>query len=228
MAETDLFGEVGGQLLDKAFSGILIFGIVILIICLIAGFIWYFGVYRKKFDIKVKIISNRAEEKNSILFDKAAILKDLKNQLPYFRVWGLKKDFPVPKYNVLQKSDKGDYLEIYRDSEDRFYFLRPVRINKKYIIRADGKRVRLAEQEQTASDPEMDFWRVKRKGINKRMFDTESILMKILPYVPQIIGGVITIFVLYILMDTLPGVLSSLQELVESLNVQQRAEVVTG
>jgi len=49
------------------------------------------------------------------------------------------------------------------------------------------------------------------------MFDVDSLLMKILPYIPHIMGGVILIFILYILMDSLPGILSELSKLTKEL-----------
>jgi hypothetical protein len=53
------------------------------------------------------------------------------------------------------------------------------------------------------------------------MFSSESILMKLLPYLPAIIGGVITIFILYVLMAHLPGILQQLGDLVSKLNAAQ-------
>ena len=220
-----IINEVGGQLIERVFSGILWFGIAIVIIGVLGGLMYYFFIYKRKFDIKVLIKSNRADDRYSLIEDKAAILKEWKTKIPYFRVWGLARDFPVPKYKVLQKTDKGDFLEIYRHSEEEFYFLTPAKIDQTVIIRADGKRVPIAQQSQIKSDPEMAWWVAKRKSKNKSMFDTESLIMKILPYLPHIIGGVILIFVLYILMDTLPQILSSLQQLVESMNSMRVAEV---
>jgi len=60
------------------------------------------------------------------------------------------------------------------------------------------------------------------------MFDMDSMLMKLLPYIPAAIVSVICIFILYILLDHLPGILSQLQELYRlQANVCQ-AGVITG
>lgn len=227
MAENP-FQEIGGAVFSRIFSSILWVGLGIIIIGVLCFLMWYFLLYQRKFDIKVKIISNRAEDKNSVIFDKAAILTDRKTKTAYFRVWGLKRDFPVPKYNVLQRTNKGDYLEIYRKSENDFYFLTPPQINNKRVIKSDGKLYAFSDQDQVMVDPEMGFWAVKRKTINKKMFDTDSILMKVLPYIPHIIGGMIMIFVLYILMDHLPGILGELRQLVAEMRNIQTANVVTG
>jgi len=225
MVETGVFGQIASGLFEKVFSGVLWFGIAIIIIGVLSGVIWYFFVYKKKFDIKVIIKSNRASDRYGTIFDKAAILTDRKTKTPYLRVWGLQRDFPIPKFDELQKTNEGDLLEMFRKSENEFLFLRPSVINKQRVIRADGKTYAIAEQGQTMVDPEMGFWAAKRKDLNKKMFSPESILMKVLPYLPSIFGGVITIFILYILLDHLPTILASLKELVDSMNTLQQGSV---
>lgn len=228
MVGENLLKEVGGQLASRIFGSILYFGVAIIIIGAVGGFMYYQLVYKKKFDIDVKIISNRAGDRDSVLLDKAAILAGLKDKIPYFRVWGLKREFPVPKYDVLQKTNKGDYLELYRDSEEGWYYLTPSKIIKAQVYGRDGNLINIATQQQSLVDPEMGFWAVKRKALNKKMFDTEGLLMKLLPYAPQIIGGVITIFVLYILMDNLPGVLAELKQLAVAINAHDAATTIVG
>ena len=220
------FGEVGSQLFNTVFSGIIWFGIAAIVVIVLGVFMWYFLVYKRKFDIRVKIKSDRADDKDQIIFDKAAILRDRKTGTNYFKLWGLGKDFPVPRYNVLQRTSQGDYLEIYRKGENEFYFLTPSQVNKTKVIKADGKIYAFASQEQNMVDPEMGFWIAKRMDQNKKMFDTENIFMKILPYLPHIIGGMFMVFVLYILLDHLPGILSTLRELVESMKTLQRGEAI--
>ncbi len=230
MAET-LFEQVGSGLADRLFSGILWFGIAVLIISVLAFLMWYFLFYKKKFDIKVKVTSERANEGIQEMFDKAAILIDRTEKTPYLRVWGLKRDFPVPKYNVLRKIYDGrtsiDYIEIYRKGENEFYFLLPPTIDNKLIVKGDGKKYLLANQKQVMMDPEMAFWAVKRKTLNKKMIDTEGLLFKLLPYLGIMLGGVFMVFILYILLDHLPGILSQLRDLVGEMRLLQRAEITT-
>ena len=76
-------------------------------------------------------------------------------------------------------------------------------------------------------DPEMAFWAVKRKTLNKKMIDTEGLLFKLLPYIGILMGGVILICVLYILLDHLAGILAQLRELVIEMRNMQRADIVT-
>lgn len=228
MADTNALTEAGGQFIQTIFSGILWFGLAIIVIGVIGFVGWWFLIYKRKFNIIVKIVSERAGDKNRVMFDKAAILKDRKDGSYYFRLWGIKKDLPSPKFNVLQSSLSGDYLELFRTAENTFYFLTPPIIRKGEIIKEDGKKHLIGTQENTKIDPNMEFWSVKRKTSNKSMFDKEKIWMKILPYLPQIFGGIITIFVLYILMSYLPNILSELKSLVTELNVYRSADVVTG
>lgn len=229
MAEGGIFSEVAGQFTDKIFSGIIWFGVAILVIGILGFLIYFFLIYKKKFNIEVKVTSERANERDRIIFDKAAILIDRKDKSKYFRIWGLKLDLPAPKFNVLQSTSKGDYLELYRTSEDTIYYLTPSVIDKTKIIKGDGQIYALASQKNKQIDPDMAFWGTRRMMENKSMFDTESLLMKILPFLPQILGGMFMIFILYILLDHLPGILSQLSSLVEQMRLlQEGGSVATG
>jgi hypothetical protein len=193
MPETDLFKEVGGGLVERLFSGVMWFGIVVILMAAVLFTMWYFFVYMRKFDIEVRIKSNRAEDKYNTIIDKAAILYEWRSKDPYIRVWGLKRDFPVPEFEILQKTSKGDLLELYRAGEEEFYFLTPSKIVRTHILKKGGVRIPIATQ----------------------------------PYIPYIMGGMIIIFILYILMDKLPGILQSLNDLVESMNRLQAAQITT-
>ena len=226
----NLFEQVGGALTERLFSGLLWFGIGFIIMAVLGFCMWFFLIYKKKFDIQVKIISERAGSSLE-MEDKAAILTEYQEKTPYLRVWGLKRDFVVPKYNVIRKLYRGkrsvDYLEIYRKGENEFYFLLPPTIDSKRMIKEDGKSYLLADQKQLMMDPEMAFWAIKRKSLNKKMIDTSSLLFKFLPYIGILMGGVIMIFILYILLDHLPGILSQLRELVIEMRTFRRADIIT-
>lgn len=228
MVDTGIFQEVGGQLVEQIFSGIIWFGVGIIILAVLLGVIYFFFIYKRKFDIVVKIISERAGDRNRIIFDRAAILIDRKTKTKFFRIWGLKVDLPIPKFNILQVSNHGDFLEIYRTAEDSFFYLTPAKVDKTNIIRADGKSYAIHTQEHKQIDTDINYWNIKRKDMNKKMFDTESILMKILPYIGVLLGGVIMIFILYILLDHLPGILSELRELTKELRSLKGADIKTG
>ena len=139
----DLVGQVAGQLGGKMFSSILWLGTALIVGLFVVGLMYYFLIYRRKFDIRVKVISERAGDKNKVFFDKAAIITERQSKTKFFRIWGLKVDLPVPKFNVIQSVGEGrgvvDYLELYRKSEEDFYFLTPSKISGTQIIKADGK-----------------------------------------------------------------------------------------
>lgn len=221
------FADVGGQLVDRVFGSILWTGLGLLVVCLIFGAFYYFVFYKRKFDIIVKINSERAGDKNKILYDRAAILIERQSGAKYFKLWKLKKSLPVPQFNVLQTSDKGDYLELSRTGEDQFYFLTPTIIDKKQVVKEDGKFYPIAAQKATKIDVDLEYWNVKRKLMNKKMFDSEGFLMKILPYLPIIVGGMVMIFMLYILMDHLPNILGEMRTLYEVQAQACAAQVTT-
>lgn len=228
MADANVFSEIGGQLASKIMGSILYVGIAIILIGAICFAIWYFLVYSKKFDIIVHIKSKRADDKYSVIIDKAAILKDFKTNIKFFRIWNLQKDFPAPKFNILQATNKGDLLELYREGENIFSYLTPPRIDSKHIIKSDGRIYAIATQEQLMVDPDMDFWLKNRDASRKKMFDTEGLVMKLLPYLPLLLGGMIMIFMLYILMDNLPTLMQEMQKLAQVMTNMQKAEVISG
>jgi len=224
-----VINEVGSQFIDKAFSGILWMGIAFLIIAVVGFCMYWFLIYKRKFNIKVKIISERANDKNRIIFDNAAILKDRKDGSHYFKLWNLQLELPAPKFSVLQSAGNFDYLELYRTSENAIYFLSPPSIDKKSAIAQDGKTYLIATQLSKQINPDMEFWAIKRKGMNKRMFDPEKLWMKVLMFLPQIMVATISIFVLYVLMSYLPEVLRQLNTLATTLKpLAPVADVVTG
>lgn len=218
--------EVGSRLISKIFGSLIWVGVGVLVFGVIGYLIWYFLIYKKKFDITVKVKSERAEDKITEFFDKAAILTDRKSGGKYLRVWGLKIELPAPKFNIFQVVGGRDYLEILRTAENKFYYLTPSKVDKRYVLKSDGKYYPLADQTNMMIDANDDFWRAKRKQQNKDMFSTDSIFMKLLPYLPAIMGGMITIFVLWVLMSHLPGILAQLGDLVSKLNYQTTGVVI--
>jgi len=225
---SNIVSTVGSKLVERIFSGIIWLVVGVLIAGTVGFTVWWFFIYKKKFNITVKVTSERAGDRNRIIFDKAAILKDRKDKSMFFRIWGIKLDLPAPKFNVLQSTSHGDYMELYRTSENRIYFLTPSIIDKTKVIQADGKIYAIASQKNLQMNPDMDFWAARRQQENKKMFDTESMFMKLLPYIPAIMGGVVTIFILYILLDHLPGILSQLTELVREMKSIKGADVTVG
>lgn len=227
MAEEQIFSKIGGQLVEKIFSSILWFGLALVVVAVVIFVMWYFVYYKRKFDILVKIRSQRADG-FSTYFDKAAILYDKKARNKYLRLRDTKVDLPLPNFNLIDKTNWGDYLEIWRKSEEEFIFLMPSEINKTQVLRQDGILYPIAQTEQKQVEGDVSYWNVKRKDKHKSLFDTESMLMKLLPYIPLVVGGAFMIFMLYILLDTLPGLIGELAELAKTLRSSTIAQLTPG
>jgi len=222
-----MFGDVGGQLFSSSLGKIMLFLGGLVIVGAIGFMMWWFLIYRKKFNIDVKITSERAGDKDFIILDKAALRVDRETKAKYYRLWGAKVDLPIPRFSVLQNAGKHDYLELYRKGEDEFYFLTPPIINKLQIIKSDGQLIPMAERTQKMMETDVEYWNIKRKTFNKKMFDRDSILSKILEYAPLIIISGIMLFVAYIFMDKLPGVLEALERVAAQIAKANQASVTT-
>jgi len=220
------FSDIGGDIVSKIFSGAVWFSVAIIVILIVGIIMWYFLYYKKKFDIIVKIKSQRSGDP-SVYFDKAAILTSRKDGTKFFRMIKTKVDLPVPPFTIIQKTNWGDYLEIWRKSEDEFIYLTPSKIDKTKILRNDGKLYPIGMSEQKQVEGDISYWNVKRKDKNKKLFDSESLIMKLLPILPQLLGGIFLIFVLYLFLDHLPGILSELKALVSEMRSLKGAEVTT-
>ena len=227
---TNPFGDVGGFIADKIFSGILWFGIAVIVIIAISGVFYYLYYYRRKFDILAKIKSERAGD-TKIYYDKAAIFYDKKDRTSYLRLLDGKIDLPIPPFNIIQKTiwPRGtkDMVELLRVGEKTYIYLLPAKIVKSKVVRQDGKVYTIGETDQMMVEGDVDYWNTLRKQKNKSLFGTDSLLMKILPWIPHIITGVFIIFILYIFMDSLPGILSELKGLVTEMKTLKGAEVTT-
>ena len=217
------FNAVAGDLFGKLFGSILYFGLAIMLIATIGVAMWYWLHYKKKFDIMVKIRSERARDP-AIYFDWAAVIYNRQTKSKYFRLLNTKVDLPVPPFNVLQKTNRGDYLEIYRKSEEDFKFLTPGKIDKDRVIRADGKIYPVASTDQKQIEGDI-YWFISRKDKMKKLFDTDSMLVKILPWIPQIMGGIFMIFILYVMMDKLPAILGEMQALTRELRMLKNPNI---
>ncbi len=207
----DVFGNVAGNILNitvLAVLGLLAAGVV--------GYaIYYFFFYRKKFNIDVKITSLRSKDP-FIILDKAALLYDKKNKTDYMKLWSTKKEFNMPPFNIIQQTSKGDYLELYRKSEDEFAFLTKPKIDKEWIIRADGKKWPLARMQQRQIEADY-YWLLKRRTEDKSWINPESAFTKILQMLPILIPGALMIVVFLFFLNSLPEVLGKLVEVIDKL-----------
>lgn len=223
-----IFDEQLGGVYDSLFGGtftIVMWVLIGFFIVLIGGgIVWYFFFYKKKFDITAKIISKRSGE-NKVFFDKAAILRDKKNNTDYLRLWTSKVELELPKFNIMHHTNRGDYIELLRESERGFRFLTPPRIDKKHLLRYDGKLYPIAKLKQYQIENDLS-WIVERMKTNKRLLNPEGILMKLLDNAPHIIALAFSFFMLWILFRFAPELLNSLKELLAELKAPEKVEVI--
>lgn len=218
--------NITGSLFGGTFTIIIWIIIGFLAITVLGGITWYFTFYRRKFDITVKIISRRSGE-NRINFDKAAILRDKKRSTDYLKLLKTRVELELPKFNVMHHTNRGDYVELLRESERGFRFLTPPMIDKKYLLRYNGKLYPIAKLKQYQIENDLS-WILERQKINKGIINPESIFMKILDNAPHIIAMAFSFFMLWIIFRYAPEMLQALTELVDQMKKPEDVEVIGG
>jgi len=198
--------------------------LTLIVIGCIGGLIFYFLVYKKRFDIKVKVRSTRAHDP-AIFFDKAAILYDKETKTKYLRLEGLKVDLEIPPFRIFEKTNEGDYIELLRVSEDGFRFLTPAKIDRKYYIKKNGKLYAFADSKQREIESDI-YWILGRKQKNKKIVSPEGLLMTLLQYTPHLITLAICFMMIWVIMDKLPEVISVVQTAAEAIKSANQPVVV--
>ena len=204
---------------------------------LVAGIIigaGFYVRYLRQFDIKAEIISTRANiggvDQHKIIFDKAGLIYSKQDKTWYFRIKGMKVDLPSPPFNVLIPTDKGNMVKIWQKSAEEFVFLLPDVINKNVIIRQDGKQYLTSQLVVKQVEGDVAYWNIMRKEKNKKLFDPESLMMKLLPLIVPMLMFVLVIFMTWMVLknfDVLAGVASSLKETAAILKGGSQAVVTT-
>ena len=216
-AINEQFSSVTDSLFGGTFTIVIWVILGFLMIAVGGGLVWYFFNYRKKFDIMVQIHSRRSGE-NRMYFDRAAILRDKKKNTDYLRLWNSKVDLEIPKFNIMHHTNKGDYLELLRESERGFRFLTPPIINKKFLLKHDGKLHPMAQMKQYQIENDMS-WILERQKVNKGLINPEGIFAKILDNAPHIISMAFSFFMLWIIFRFAPQMLDSLADLRFSFSI---------
>lgn len=211
--------EITSGIVNSLFSGALAgaFWIAIALFSgvIILGFIYYFFIYKKQFDILVKVSSERFGTDKEF-FDKGAILRDRKENVRYLRLLKTKVDLELPKFNIFRKTNMGDYVEVRRVSERGFMFLLPSKIEKSFFVNSDGRKIAFSQGRQKEIESDITFI-LNRERKNKDIINPESILLKVLEFMPQIISGMLSIFVLYFIFRYAPEWLSAMSGFVKEL-----------
>lgn len=207
-----------------------IYGVLIIIIlCGLSYTWWYFFRYRKKFDIKVKVISDRVQD-DSVYFDKGAIFYDKKSKMKYLRLYSTKVELEVPPFRIFTKTPEGDYLEINRTSDDQFYYLTPPQIDNKTMVDYGGRPFPISSVKQKQIENDTAFI-LRRKEMNKKLINPEGLLSTLVPFIPHIISGMIMMLMLWVVFSKLPEMIDAMTKLATALNridAVQNAPTVIG
>ena len=221
---TDIISESLGGFFSGSITLILTVVAIMFGLVVVGGFVYYFFVYKKKFNILVKIQSERAGDPR-ILFDQGAIMFDSKNKEYFLKLFVQKKEIEIPNYSVIHHTNRGDYIELLRKSERDFRFLSMPKVDREYMIKKNGKIVKMADVVQRQMESDIG-WIIQREKKNKKIIEPESILMKLLEYTPQIISAMFSIMVLWMLFKYVPGIMGAFQQLAESVRGGGGVEIV--
>ena len=236
MAITDtIFGsqasDIYGNMIGNTFMLI-----AILILCAVIIGVALYVRYLRQFNITVMIESTRSAgisgvQHNKIIFDKGGLIYNKKDKSWYFRLLKEKVDLPQPPFDVLQPSNKGNILRIWQKSNEEFIFLLPDKIDTQIIVRADGSRVPVGQLVVKQVEGDVSYWNQIRKRTNKKLFDTESMIMKLLPYIVPDLMFMLVIFMTWMVIKNftvLADVAKSLENTANILNGTTNAAVITG
>jgi len=229
------FEGIGRELLSKLLTGSVIVIAVIIFSCIILGIALYIR-YLRKFNIKVEIQSLRGsgtmgEPVYKLVTDLGGFIDDKKNKTRYFRLMKEKIDLPSPPLECLQFDAKGrNHLKIYQKSDTEYFYLMPDRIDKDYIVR-NGVKVPVATLNQKIVEGDIGYWNQLKKRDNRKLFDTEGLLIKLLPFIIPTLMFMLVIFMTYLITEhwgEFSAAANALKDAAEALRSVSTAEVVTG
>ena len=207
-------GDITGSLFGSTLMITLWVVVGLMVVAVVGGLMWYFIVHKKKFDILIKIISKRSGG-DKVYFDNGAILKDKRNNTDYLKLWNSKVELELPKFSIMYNTNRGDYLELVRESEKGFKFLASPKIDKEWIIGHDGKRYPFARMKHRQIESDLT-WVLERLKTNKKLINPENLLMKILSYAPQIISMAFSLIIVWIVFRYAPQLLISMKQVIEA------------
>lgn len=224
-------GEAISGTLGSIFSGSVLvaslIGVGLLVLAVVGSAIYYFGIYKRKFNIIARITSRRSEDNNKVFFDRAAILFDKKKDTRYLRLLNTKVDLEVPKFNILTNTNWGDYVDIVRESELGFRFLTSPRIARGVAVGLDGKLKKINKRTQIPIEQSVQFI-LDRQRQNKSIIDPESFLLKLLSFAPQIISMVMSMMILWVVFRYAPDFLSQLTRSIQELKAANAPTIIEG
>lgn len=120
-------------------------------------------------------------------------------------------------------------LKILQKSEKEYYYLLPDKIDENVVIRG-GKVIPVTQLSMSVVDGDVGYWGQIRKRDNRKLFDTESLIMKLLPYIVPMLMFMLVIFMTYMITDhwgTFAGAAEALKQAAEALRDVSVAEVTS-
>lgn len=207
MAITDFLqgglGGIGTSILSSVMTGAVAVIIIIIIAGALVGLLFYIR-YLSQFVYDVEIKSLRSSgtygtPTYKIIKDKGAYIRRKKDKSVWFRLKDQGVDLPPPPLECIQLGAKGkNYIKILQLSDEEYYYLIPDKIDTSQVIR-DGKSITLGESTVKVIDGDVGYWNIQRKKEQKKLFDSESLIMKLLPYIVPVLMFMLVIFMTYLI-----------------------------
>lgn len=195
---------VASQILNRVVTGgIMVIGVVIFAILVLV--ILLYVRYIRQFNIDVEIKSTRSrgatgggESVNyKLLSDKGGMIHNKKDKRWYFRLRKERVDLPLPPYQCFQIGEGGrNKIKIWQPSHEVYHYMLPDKINTSKMI-IDGEEINIAEQEMKVVSGGDIYWNILKKKDMRKIFDPESLLMKLLPYIIPVLMFMLVIFMTY-------------------------------
>ena len=200
---SEAVGSVGSAILSKLVSGSIIVIVALIIGACIVGLAFYLR-YNSQFIYDIEIKSLRSSglitnQNYKIIKDKGAFIRNKKDKSVWFRLKNQRVDLPPPPLECMQIGVKGkNYIKILQKSDEEYYYLLPENIDLQKVIR-DGKELIIGEESIKVIDGDVAYWNIQRKKADKKLFDVESLFMKLLPYVVPVLMFMLVIFMTYMI-----------------------------
>lgn len=223
MVDTGAIGSIGSALITKLTTGtIVIIGVIIL--CAVLFGIGFYVKYLSQFiyDIEIKSLrSSGAGNQGSsykIIKDKGAFIRNKRDKKTWFRLRNQRVDLPIPPLECMQIGVKGkNFIKILQKSDEEYYYLLPDKIETTMIIK-DGIEIMLGQETAKIVDGDVAYWNIQRKKDNKKLFDPESMIMKLLPYIIPALMIIGVVFYTYIWLDKAPAIIEAGRQVAEALD----------
>lgn len=208
--------------------------IMIIILAIIAVVVGLYVRYRSQFVYKVEIKSKRSSgvsksEAYKIIEDKGAFIRNKKEGSVYFRLLNQKVDLTPPPLECMQIGIKGkNYIKIFQPSDEEYYYLMPDEIQLVNAVTTKGDNISVAMQKVRAIGGDSAYWNILRKRENRKLFDTEGLLMKLLPYIVPVLMFMLVIFLSYMITEhwgEFSAAATALKEAAEALSNAHSATV---